>query len=113
MKRVTGIKTGSGCYKLVDDKIRAVIGQKKGQPSKFDVMQDQAGIDHRYSNGNYEYACRLPVITASAHPLAPISCNGAVSRHGCVCFAAPTPHGRCARVRVMEPDTYKFQHEIN
>ena len=64
MERATGIKTG--CYKLADDKIRAVIGQKSGQSSKFDVMQDQAGIDHRYTNGNYEYACRLPVIIVSA-----------------------------------------------
>jgi len=54
---VLGIKTG--CYKMADDKIRAVIGQKSGQSSKFDVMQDQAGIDHRYTNGNYEYTVML------------------------------------------------------
>ena len=46
------------------DKIHAVIGQKSGQSSKFDVMQDQAGIDHRYSHGNYEYGRRLPMLTA-------------------------------------------------
>jgi len=62
MERVTGIK--SGCYKLADDKIRAVIGQKSGQSSKFDVMGDQAGYDHRYSYGNYEYGRRLLVIIA-------------------------------------------------
>jgi len=54
---VLGIKTG--CYKLADDKIRAAIGQKSGQASKFDVMGDQAGIDHRYSSGNYEYTVML------------------------------------------------------
>ena len=43
---------------MADDKIRAVIGQKSGQTSKFDVMQDQSTWDRRYTNGNYEYGCR-------------------------------------------------------
>ena len=62
MERVPGLKTH--CYKLADDKIRAVIGQKSGQSSKFDVMGDQAGREHGTSSGNYEYGRRLLVIIA-------------------------------------------------
>ena len=54
---------------MADDKIQAVIGQKSGQSSKFDVMQDQAGIDHRYTNGNYEYG-RLLTLDHCVHPTA-------------------------------------------
>ena len=44
----------TACYKLHDNKIRAVIGQKSGQASKFDVMGDQAGYNHYYSGSNRE-----------------------------------------------------------
>jgi len=49
----------TACYKLHDNKIRAVIGQKSGQASKFDVMGDQAGHNHYYSGSNREYAIVL------------------------------------------------------
>ena len=40
---VLGIR---GCaYKMHDDIIRAVIGQKLGQATKFDIMGDQAGVN--------------------------------------------------------------------
>ena len=52
MRLVAGRR--SSCYKLSDDKIRAVIGQKSGQPSKFDTMGDGAGHNHYYSNSNRE-----------------------------------------------------------
>jgi len=43
-------------YKLADTKIRAVIGQKSGTPTGFDLMGDQAGINSHYSGYNVEYA---------------------------------------------------------
>ena len=44
---------------MSDSKIRAVIGQKSGQASKFDVMNDQAGYNHYYSSSNREYSVAL------------------------------------------------------
>jgi len=49
----------AGCYKMADDKIRAVIGQKSGQSSKFDVMNDQSTWDRRYTSANLEYTVML------------------------------------------------------
>jgi hypothetical protein len=52
------------CYKMPDHLIRAVIGQKSGQSSKFDIMQDQSTRDSRYQNANLEYGCRsLPALS--------------------------------------------------
>ena len=49
------------CYKLHDNNIRAVIGQKSGQSSKFDIMNDQSTWDRRYSSANLEYGrCFIP-----------------------------------------------------
>ena len=42
------------CYKLQDSMIRAVIGQKSGQKTKFDAMGDQAGYNHYYASSNRE-----------------------------------------------------------
>jgi len=42
-------------YKLADTKIRAVIGQKSGTPTAFDIMGDQAGINSYYSGVNVEH----------------------------------------------------------
>ena len=49
---------------MSDDKIRAVIGQKSGQSSKFDVMNDQSTWDRRYTSANLEYGRRsLPALS--------------------------------------------------
>ena len=42
-------------YKLHDNKIRAVIGQKSNTASMFEVMQDQASWNHYYASSNREY----------------------------------------------------------
>ena len=44
---------------MSDGRIRAVIGQKTGQASKFDVMNDQRGHNHYYSSSNREYTVAL------------------------------------------------------
>ena len=84
--------TFTQCYKLADDKIRAVIGQKSGQSSKFDIMQDQSTRDRRYQNANLEYGCRsLPTLSLPALFL----WNGGSSSHSHVCFH---PVAGCVRV---------------
>jgi len=101
---MTGIRTG--CYKMPDNQIHAVIGQKSGQSSKFDVMQDQAGIDHRYSHSNLEYVLLTPRAVYPHSFRETAGCRG-LSSLACVCFTAPTPHGKGVRVRVVEPTCTK------
>ena len=47
-----GLTLKSNPYKLSDDSIRDIIGSS----NNFDVMADQAGYNHYFSTGNYEYA---------------------------------------------------------
>jgi len=50
------VMSKKGCaYKMNDDVIRAVIGQKLNQVTKFDVMQDQIGTHTYYSRNNREW----------------------------------------------------------